>query len=64
MKEILESNSELMFGEVPFQGAMLDYKGLDTCKMERLGFKPEIDFPKGIKLTKEWIVGKKNDNQF
>ena len=64
MKEILESNSELMFGEVPFQGAMLDYKDLDTCKMERLGFKPEIDFPKGIKLTKGWIVGKKNDNQF
>lgn len=55
MKEILESRSELQFGKVPFQGAMLNYNEFDTGKMERLGFRPEIDFETGIRMTKMWM---------
>ena len=62
MKDVLESRSELLFGEVPFRGAMLTYKEFDTCKLGQLGFQPEIDFLKGIKLTKEWMGGEKAEN--
>ncbi len=56
MKEIVGSSSELMFGKVPFQGIMLKYDEFDTGKIEQLGFKPEIDFEKGVQLTRDWIV--------
>ena len=64
MKKVLGSQSELLFGEVPFQGVMLSYDEFGTDKVERLGYRPEIDFAKGINFTKEWILGVGNDNKF
>ncbi len=62
MREILGSKSELLFGEVPFKGAMLRYDEFDIHKIEYLGYKPEIDFSEGLNLMREWMVGKENGN--
>lgn len=64
MKEVLNSRSELLFGEVPFRGTDLKDYELGTEKLERLGYVPEIDFSMGIKLTGEWIKGEENGNKF
>ncbi|MCI8483284.1 MAG: NAD(P)-dependent oxidoreductase [Lachnospiraceae bacterium] len=56
MKETLESQSELLFGQVPLKTAMLTYHEFDTARIETLGFKPEVDFVQGIKMTKEWMM--------
>lgn len=64
MKFVLNSKSELIFGEVPLQGAMLTYKEFDTKALSSLGFKPEISFDKGIQLTRDWILESENEYQF
>lgn len=56
MKEVLKSNSELAFGEIPLTGSMLSYKEFDTKRLTTLGFHPEITFEQGILLTKDWMV--------
>lgn len=56
MKEVTGSQSQLLFGEVPFAGAMLSYREFDTGKLAQMGFWPDIDFAQGIRLTKEWIL--------
>jgi nucleoside-diphosphate-sugar epimerase len=62
MKEILQSKSELLFGRVPFTGAMLSYREFDTEGLKTLGFRPEISFKEGIKKTQEWI--KEEESEF
>lgn len=54
-KEILKSNAELAFGEVPFNGVMLTYQEFDTEKLFDMGFEIEVPFEKGILMTSEWI---------
>lgn len=56
MKEILESDSELLFGAADFEGIFLSYDNLDTKKLERMGFEVEIAFETGIILTRDWIL--------
>lgn len=56
MKQIVESKSELKFGEVPFVGVSLSYNEFDTEKLQRMGFIPRISFEQGIDLTKKWIL--------
>ncbi len=58
MKQVLHSDSELMFGKIPFSGAMLTYKEFDTSKLEKMGFAPEVPFAEGVKLTGEWMLEK------
>lgn len=60
MKEVLESRSELGFGEVPFRGNGLSYNEFDTGRLVHLGFRPEVDFAKGIYLTREWMLKGEN----
>lgn len=56
MKEAAGSTSELLFGKIPFNGALLCYNEFDTLKLEnRLEFTPTISFAKGIELTKQWL---------
>lgn len=55
MKQVTGSDSELLFGKVPFNGALLSFSEFDTKKMEKLGFRPEISFEEGIKLLQQWI---------
>lgn len=61
MKNILNSNSELLFGSIPFQGMELQYKDIDTHKLEQLGFVPKVKFAEGVQLTKEGILEEKNE---
>lgn len=56
MKEILHSDSELLFGRIPYQSAMLTYKEFDTKKISQLGFRPEVPFEQGIALLQKWIL--------
>lgn len=55
VKDILGSNAELAFGEVPFKGAKLTYKEFDTNKLYDLGYDIEVPFREGILMTAEWI---------
>ena len=61
MKAILNSKSELIFGEIPYQGAMLTYEEFETKKLSDLGFKPEISFDKGIQITRDWLLESENE---
>ncbi len=62
MKNILESNSELEFGRIPFNVPMLTYEEFDTYKVEReLGIMPKVSFEEGIIKMKEWVM--KNGEQ-
>ncbi len=58
MREVLGSKSALLFGQIPYPSKGLPYCELDTYSLGRLGFQPEIGFARGIKLTKEWIIGR------
>lgn len=62
MKEVLGSRSELLFGEVPYTGAMLTYSEFDTDKVKRLGFEPEVDFAQGIALTRDWMMEEESEH--
>ncbi|MCM1144036.1 MAG: NAD(P)-dependent oxidoreductase [Blautia sp.] len=64
MKSILNSDSELGFGEIPFQGALLTYHEFDTGRLEQLGFWPAVTFEEGVKLTRDWILGGENEYKF
>lgn len=56
MKKVLQSNSGLLFGAVPFAGASLSYHEFDTRKLEKMGFAPEVFFEQGVLLTRDWIL--------
>ena len=56
MKEVLNSQSKLLFGEIPMGGAALTYREFDTLKLEKLGFTPQVTFPRGIEMTRDWIL--------
>lgn len=64
MKKTMESDSQLLFGQVPFMGAMLEYNEFDTEKVEKLGFKPKVGFAQGIELTRKWMLEGKKNNKF
>lgn len=56
MRNIVDENIELNFGEMPFQGALLKYTEFDTTKMHKeFGFEIEVTFEQGIEKTVEWI---------
>lgn len=55
VKEILGSNAELAFGEVPSNGASLSYREFDTNKLHDMGYRMEVPFREGILKTAEWI---------
>lgn len=63
MKELVESKSELAFGEVPYIGARLSYQEFDTKKLANMGFVMEIPFEEGINLTKRWIMEEEDEYQ-
>ncbi len=55
MKKICGSTSKLMFGEVPFNGPFLDYKNIETNKIDKMGCKNEISFYEGVARTISWM---------
>lgn len=61
MRNVIDEDIELTFGEIPFQGALLNYTEFDTTKLyEEFGFQSQVTFEKGIEKIVQWI--KKNDN--
>lgn len=57
MKEALSSNSEIVFGAIPFTSVPLSYKEFEMDKIHReLGFEPSVSFDEGISLMKEWLT--------
>ena len=61
MKSVLKSETEILFGKVPFTGIMLSYEEFDTGKLERMGFVPEVSFEEGIIRTRDWILEEENE---
>lgn len=55
MKEVLNSNSELLFGAVAYTGVSLKYNEFNTSALYELGFENKITFEEGIKRTAEWL---------
>jgi nucleoside-diphosphate-sugar epimerase len=56
LRDIVNSNVELGFGELPFNGIYLPKEAYDTTVLERdTGFKPQIAFEEGIRRTAVWI---------
>lgn len=56
MKKILQSDSELEFGKIPFVGAELTYKEFNTLQLEKLGYTSKVTFEDGVKMTRNWIL--------
>lgn len=58
IKEVLESESELLFGKIEASPAVLSYLEFDVKKLEQeFGFKCQITFKDGVRRTAEWIRG-------
>lgn len=55
MKKIVGSSSDLLFGKVPFTGAILNYTEFDTNKMTELGFEIRVSFKEGIEMVRDWM---------
>lgn len=56
MKNEIDPNIELGFGEIPFGGVTLEYNEFDIHAVENdTGFVPTISFSQGIKNTIQWI---------
>jgi len=56
IRDVVDINIEIAFGEIPYLGAMLMYNEFDTMKLyNEFGFIPEISFEQGIEMTAQWI---------
>ena len=56
MKDIVDPKAELGLGDIPFKGIDISYSQFDLKKIEKdTGYKNQISFEKGIKMTADWI---------
>jgi UDP-glucose 4-epimerase len=59
IRDTVDKDIVLTFGELPIQGALLNYKEFDTNKLfTEFGFKAEVSFEQGIEKTVRWILDK------
>lgn len=67
MTSALDENAIPVFGDVPFTGTNMPIETFDTSDTEKdCGFKAEISFAEGCKLTMDWlktIQGEQNDSK-
>ena len=57
LREVLAPRSELLFGDIPFEGLSLPLKAFDSTPLRRdTGFEPEIPFSEGIQRTMSWML--------
>jgi len=57
MKDCVDKNMQIQFGEIPFDGARLDYTEFDTMSLfNEIGFECQVTFKDGIRKTIKWIV--------
>lgn len=60
MKKIVEPNAELGLGDLEFKGIDISYSQFDLKKVEKdTGYKNQVSFEQGIKMTADWIRGDK-----
>ena len=56
MRDQVDPNIKIGFGEIPFDGVSLTYNEFDIHTVERdTGFVPRVSFAEGIRNTIEWI---------
>lgn len=56
MKDIVDKDSVLGLGDIPFTGKDISYEQFDMDKVRKdTGYCNKVSFEEGIKLTKEWI---------
>ena len=61
IRDTIDPNIPLYFGEVPFNGNSLPIKAYDCSSiMEDTGYVPEVDFNDGIVRTIDWLKGLQN----
>lgn len=65
MKDIVDNQAILGFGDIPFNGIDISYKQFDLFKVKNdTNYENKVSFKEGIKLTKEYIEGEqKNDTE-
>lgn len=56
VKEVIGSESTLLFGAIPNSGNSLSYREFDCLKVQTLGVYPEVSFADGIRKTRDWIL--------
>ena len=60
LRDIVNPNAELGFGEMEFNGIYLDKQDYDISELTNdTGFAPLLTFAEGIKRTKQWIENEK-----
>lgn len=60
MRDIVEPKAELGLGDFEFKGIDISYTQFDLKKVEKdTGYKNQVSFAQGIKLTADWIRGEK-----
>lgn len=63
LRDAIDPNIELYFGEIPFNGVSLDEEDYDCKKLfEDTGFLPLTKFSEGIKKTVLWLKKEAEDN--
>ena len=58
MKDIVDPEAEIGLGDIPFKGVDISYDQFELKKLERdTGYKNEISFKEGIRMTADYIRG-------
>lgn len=56
MRDIVDPEAEIGLGDIPFKGIDISYTQFDLKKVEKdTGYKNQISFDEGIKMTADWI---------
>lgn len=60
MRDIVDPEAEIGLGDIPFKGIDISYAQFELKKVEKdTGYKNQITFDEGIKMTADWIRGDK-----
>ena len=60
MRDIVAPGAELGLGDFKFNGIDISYDQFDLKKVEKdTGYKNQVPFAQGIKMTADWIRGDK-----
>ena len=61
LHDTIETDLELHFGDIPFQGVNLELSCFDPSTLfSDTGYRPQVNFEEGIHRTFDWIKGVKH----
>ncbi len=64
MKNIVDSTAKIGLGDIPFKGTDISYNQFELKKVEKdTGYKNQISFAEGIRLTAEYVRSENNDSK-